>query len=204
VHTATAPPVQYEPGGAGHAVGDGDRVVDCEREGSADGEADDDADAVAANDAVAAADGDADSVAVAVTVDVADAAADDVGGQTQRRSAALHAQSAAHAGAASSSVHAGPNATPPGHHAASPAPQPAGAMTADVDRAAYVKADDDAQIAGEAPWQVSVAASHWRPVSHRVAERGPVKDAGAVPARAASQAPHEGVAVMPSADAEPR
>ncbi len=122
----------------------------------------------AANDAVAAAVGGADSVADAVAVVVADAAADGVSGQTQRRSAALHAQPAAHAGAA------GPNATPPGHHAPSAAPQPVGVMTADVDRAAYVKADDDVQIAGDAPWQVSVAASHWRPVSHRVAERGPV------------------------------
>ena len=91
----------------------------------------------------------------------------------QRSSVAFHTKFTAQAGAPSSFVHAGPTTTPLGHQLVRAPPHPAGVITEDVDRDAYVNTDDDLQIAIEAPWQVSVAASHWRPVSHRVAERGP-------------------------------
>jgi hypothetical protein len=97
-------------------------------------------------------------------------------------------------------VHAGPPVTL-GHHVP-PTPQLCGAITLEPD--AKVNAADALHAALVAPWQVSVPASHRLPSTHTVAERGPAKDAGATPARAASHAPHEGAAVMLSAAALPR
>ena len=93
-------------------------------------------------------------------------------GVVQRNSEGSHRRLGAHAGAPSSSVHAGPAATPPGHHVP-PAPQPAGATTAPCGSDAKVNAAEGAHSAGDSPWQDSDGACHWRPTSHRVAERGP-------------------------------
>jgi hypothetical protein len=90
----------------------------------------------------------------------------------QRSSNGSHARLELHAGAPSNFVQAGPSATPPGHHE-SPAPHPCGATTAPRGAEAKVNAAEALHTARDAPWQVSAPASHWRPVSHRVAERGP-------------------------------
>ena len=94
------------------------------------------------------------------------------GGHAQRSAALSHRKPAAHSGVAASAVQAGPGATLRGHEEAAAEPHPSGDSTAPA--AAYVKAACGAQMAAEAPWQVSVPASHWRPASHRVARRAPV------------------------------
>jgi hypothetical protein len=105
----------------------------------------------------------ADAVALMVAVSV---------GLVQRNKRWSHTKLGAHAGAPSSLVHAGPSETPPGHQAPS-APQPGGATTALRENEANVNAVDGAHIAGDAPWQDSDDALHWRPASHKVAMRGP-------------------------------
>ncbi len=90
----------------------------------------------------------------------------------QRSCTGSHALLTAQAGAHSSRVHAGPSATPPGHHVP-PTPHPCGASTARCAMGANVNTDEAAHAAEETPWQVSDGASHWRPASHSVAERGP-------------------------------
>ncbi len=92
--------------------------------------------------------------------------------EVQRSCAGSHALLTAQAGAPSSRVHAGPSATPSGHQEP-PEPHPCGATTARNEAGAKVNTDEAAHAAEETPWQVSDGASHWRPSSHSVAERGP-------------------------------
>ena len=93
---------------------------------------------------------------------------------TQRSDELLHAHPAAHCGAASRRVQAGPKGTARGHHApAGAAPQVGGASTAAAAREVKVKAALGAQRAAVAPWQESAAAAHSRPATHSVAARGP-------------------------------
>jgi hypothetical protein len=91
----------------------------------------------------------------------------------QRSAAGSHTKVGLHAGTPSSFVQAGPTATPPGHHVP-PTPHPCGATTAPSGAEDSVNAKEAAHIADATPWQVSAPVSHWRPVSHRVAERGPL------------------------------
>jgi hypothetical protein len=90
----------------------------------------------------------------------------------QRSCRGSHALLTAQAGDPSSRVHAGPSATPPGHHVP-PTPHPCGASTARCAMGANVNTDEAAHAAVETPLQVSDVASHWRPDPHSVAERGP-------------------------------
>ena len=93
---------------------------------------------------------------------------------SHRKEVLLHVRPAAHRGAASSVVQAGPRGTALGHHApAGDTPQDDGTSTAEAAREAKVKAARGAQRAGVAPWQVSVEGAHSRPAPHRVAVRGP-------------------------------
>jgi hypothetical protein len=105
----------------------------------------------------------ADAVALMVAVNV---------GVVQRNKIGSQCRLGAHAGVPSSLVQAGPSATPPGHQPPS-APQFGGATTALRENEANVNAVDGAHIAGDAPWQESDDALHWRPASHKVAMKGP-------------------------------
>jgi len=121
---------------------------------------------IAVNEPVPVKDAEGEAVALAVA---------DTVGETlvvQRSCTGSHALLTAQAGAPSSRVHAGPSATPPGHHVP-PTPHPCGASTARCAMGANVNTDEAAHAAEETPWQVSDGASHWRPASHSVAERGP-------------------------------
>ena len=106
----------------------------------------------------------------AVALVVADAVGETL--EVQRSCTGSHALLTAQAGAPSSRVHAGPSATPSGHQEP-PEPHPCGATTARNEGGAKVNTDEAAHAAEETPWQVSDGASHWRPSSHSVAERGP-------------------------------
>ena len=111
-------------------------------------------------------------VDVGVTENVPAGHKKDVADTTAHRSAVLSQRKpAAHSGVAASAVQAGPGATLRGHQEAAAEPHPGGDSTAPA--ATYVNAACGAQMAAEAPWQVSVPASHWRPASHRVARRAP-------------------------------
>jgi hypothetical protein len=111
-----------------------------------------------------------DAVREAVALVVADAVEETL--EVQRSCTGSHALLTAQAGAPSSRVHAGPSATPSGHQEP-PEPHPCGATTARNEAGAKVNTDEAAHAAEETPWQVSDGASHWRPSSHSVAERGP-------------------------------
>ena len=111
-----------------------------------------------------------DAVEEAVALVEADAVGETL--EVQRSCTGSHALLTAQAGAPSSRVHAGPSATPSGHQEP-PKPHPCDATTARNEAGAKVNTDEAAHAAEETPWQVSDGASHWRPFSHSVAERGP-------------------------------
>lgn len=146
----------------------------------------------------------ADAVIVALTRDVAlDVGVPlDVALARHFRSAKLHERPVEHHAVDRRGVHAGPALTFGHHDVTLRAPHAGGKST--VAGSESVKAACGAHAAVPTPWQESVAGAHWRPSPQSVAARGPVYACDAFPARALSQAPHAGAAVMPRSAARPR